>query len=439
MPRRPEPTDGLLAELAAGVAAPPTIAALRTSRYTRTLLLLRQVCRHWPGPVHHRDAAVDLLGAAQARAPEVVTDLLSDPHAGAWATWLGRRLRGSYDPGSPIESDLAYLSGLAAVAAHRTGVEGELPVLSGPDGVFLPTLGRLCGPAGEVTIQLRKGTIAVDDTDIDIDGRYFLAQRRLTVGPESRRFSVLLDDLDPYRGRYDRPAADRLPRAEVGRWHENLDAAWALLVDHDPARADELAAGVRALVPLVPDAGGLDNSATSMDAFGAMGLTAPSAPVELALTLVHEFQHSKLGALMDVVPLHDPADPGRYFAPWRRDPRPIGGLLQGIYAFLAIAETWHRLSVVPRLEDAGLRGLAEVREQTAAALDSLAGTAALTPAGHRFVAGLRSTLDRLRALAVPPHVSAQASAALRENRTEWERRNGRSAIPERRTATDSGW
>ena len=52
------------------------------------------------------------------------------------------------------------------------------------------------------------------------------------------------------------------------------------------------------------------------------------------MTLVHEFQHSKLSAMLDLVPLTDPDDHGRYFAPWRVDPRPLAGLLQGVYAFV---------------------------------------------------------------------------------------------------------
>ena len=55
-------------------------------------------------------------------------------------------------------------------------------------------------------------------------------------------------------------------------------------------------------------------------------LVHPSAverPSDLAVALVHEFQHSKLAALHRLVPLYDRTDPARYFAPWRPDPRPM--------------------------------------------------------------------------------------------------------------------
>ena len=41
------------------------------------------------------------------------------------------------------------------------------------------------------------------------------------------------------------------------------------------------------------------------DAFGAFGLTRPASAADFAVTLVHEFQHSKLSALLDLVPLYD--------------------------------------------------------------------------------------------------------------------------------------
>ena len=63
-------------------------------------------------------------------------------------------------------------------------------------------------------------------------------------------------------------------------------------------------------------------------------------PVELAVTLVHEFQHIKLGGLLHLAPLHDREPTRRLYAPWRDDPRPLGGLLQGVYAFTGVTDFW---------------------------------------------------------------------------------------------------
>ena len=59
----------------------------------------------------------------------------------------------------------------------------------------------------------------------------------------------------------------------------------------------------------------------------------------MAETLVHEFQHIKLCGLMDMLPLIEPSGE-RGYAPWREDPRPMGGLLQGVYAFTGIVRFW---------------------------------------------------------------------------------------------------
>ena len=60
----------------------------------------------------------------------------------------------------------------------------------------------------------------------------------------------------------------------------------------------------------------------------------------LALLLIHEFQHVKLGAVLDLFDLFDPADKRLYHAPWRAAMRPLEGLLQGTYAHLAVSRYW---------------------------------------------------------------------------------------------------
>lgn len=61
---------------------------------------------------------------------------------------------------------------------------------------------------------------------------------------------------------------------------------------------------------------------------------------QLVEVLVHEVQHSKLHALVDVVD-RTTRDTGSVYAPWRGDPRGLIGLLHRIYAFTAVVEFWH--------------------------------------------------------------------------------------------------
>ncbi|MEH1102955.1 aKG-HExxH-type peptide beta-hydroxylase, partial [Micromonospora sp. CPCC 205561] len=219
--------------------------------------------------------------------------------------------------------------------------------------------------------------------------RPWLPARRITPIPDAPPAEVLVDDQDPYRGRYHRPPASRLDDAAADRLDRLTGQAWRWLTDRLPAHARGLAALLRSLVPLTPPPSGHPVSATSRAALGAIAVSVPADAQTLALLLVHELQHTKLGALLDLLPLHAPGGPARYRAPWRSDPRPVGALLQGAYAHLGVAEVWR----CRRHE--GVRGAFEYaywREQTARAVAQLAGSAELTDDGRAFVAGMAGTL-----------------------------------------------
>src|SRR5262249_43536232 len=158
--------------------------------------------------------------------------------------------------------------------------------------------------------------IAVADTD----HAGWLAVRSLTS--KSSAHGVRLDDLDPYRHGHHAPPAPRVAPSEFDRWRAVFTDAWSLLDRRRPERGGELRAGLETLIPLVAGADGSALSATLRHTFGAFGLTRPATPADFAVTLVHEFQHSKLSAIIDITPLTEPGNERRYFAPWRVDPRP---------------------------------------------------------------------------------------------------------------------
>ena len=94
------------------------------------------------------------------------------------------------------------------------------------------------------------------------------------------------------------------------------------------------------MVPILPDVGGVRQSGSARAAFGAAAVALSDDPAALAELLLHEMQHLKLAVLADQFDLFDRAD-GRLFpVPWRRDRRPVYGLLHGTYAHLALAELW---------------------------------------------------------------------------------------------------
>ena len=71
-----------------------------------------------------------------------------------------------------------------------------------------------------------------------------------------------------------------------------------------------------------------------------MAVTAVPDDATLAVLLVHEVQHLKLSAVLDVCDLFDRDDTRTLGVPWRDDPRPVEGVLHGVYAHLAVADVW---------------------------------------------------------------------------------------------------
>ena len=155
---------------------------------------------------------------------------------------------------------------------------------------------------------------------------------------DGRVWEVLLETADRYLDRYTLRMLTAMTEAEVTSWRQRIQAAWELLVRHHEWAAGPIAEGVPVIVPLVPRSD--HDSATSPAAFGAIATSLPASPVSMAETLVHEFQHIKLCGLLDMLSLIEPSDE-RGYAPWRDDPRPLGGILQGIYAFTGIVRFWN--------------------------------------------------------------------------------------------------
>ncbi|MDP9792829.1 uncharacterized protein J2S43_001341 [Catenuloplanes nepalensis] len=399
-------SPGLFATLAAGHGGAPAIHELRSLRLSRTLLLLtfiidscasaRPVLRDWLATV----------AEAQRRDPRSC-GLLSDPMVGAWAAQTARAIqRGS----GPLDAHLAHLGAIAATAAHRAGVEASVTPAARDGWVVFPTAGRVSTSAvsgDSITLATAEAHPA------------WQPLRRLHPG-----CGVVLNDIDPYRGGHHVPAADRLSPAAVDGWREVFASAWDLLQRRLPARAAEISAGLRCLVPLEPDSPHAAQSATVGDAYGAFGATTPASPVAFAVDMVHEFQHNKLDALLTLHRLAVPGHTGRYFAPWRTDPRPVSGLLHGVYAFLGVADAWNGLRAEPSVEITATAEFAATRARVDVALRSVQASGALTPAGERFAAGMRRSLDGLLAVPLPAAVVRRAHRALDDTHRTWQRRNG---------------
>ena len=145
----------------------------------------------------------------------------------------------------------------------------------------------------------------------------------------------------------------------------------------------------------------------------------------MAETLIHEFQHNKLSGLMDMLPLIEPSGE-RGYAPWREDPRPMAGLLQGVYAFAGIVHFWDVQRHIETAPDDVLRAnvlYERWRLTIEFVTDTLLDQGVLTPTGVRFVTALRERGRRSESGPVPAEAIEIAREIALDNWLTWQLRH----------------
>ncbi|QIY96733.2 HEXXH motif domain-containing protein [Streptomyces sp. S1D4-11] len=440
LPRHHLPPDRL-AELVRGEGGPETLDLLLGGERSRRLLLLRML-----DDATDLGPAWDLLSEAQRRAPQVVDDLLMYPQTGMWLTTALRRLRGRTPMDEPpLWVELGHMSALAAAAALRAEFDFtiEVPVRHGR--VPLPTLGCAVLPETEpwtrATVRAEGGRAVIEAAGAEVAlppttgsaGPGWHPVRRLTVGARGRRLDIVLDDVDPYRT-YPQPTEPRpLSGEAAAQWRRMLEQAWELLLREQPKTAEAMRRGVFSLTPTPAGERFRPRSVSAGDAFGGVEASEPDDAVQLAVTLVHEFQHTKLGGLLHLTPLltHD-SDRGKelWYAPWRNDPRPLEGLLQGIYAFVGITRFWreHRRAAPAQTAMAHFE-FALWRAHVATAMEQVHRHPRLTPLGTALLDTLRDHCAQWLAEPVPEEPLALAHLCADDHVARWRAHHRRPAAP----------
>lgn len=416
-----------LQELAMGYGSRSAMTQLAESQRTLQRALIASLYRESSHSAAISDSARTSLRTAWAwvvladqEMPGLLDSVLAHPYVRVWAVDCLQQLRAvrpdqdRYHSGD-LDIRLDHLGAIAAVIAIRAGEKVTLtvPVIDG--AVPLPTLGRLVvnpGHPGGDEASLTTGSSLVsiatgdDCWEIPISAlRNGATTRVATLGPgESAEWqpvrtltapglSVLLEDTDPYRDCHQWPAATRLTDTEVARWQEQFTEAWREISRDHPDYAPAIAAGLSVLMPMAPAPEGREVSSTARQGFGAVGAALPADSTTLALLIMHEFQHVKLGAILDLYDLYDPSDDRLYYAPWREDRRPLEGLLQGTYAHLAVSDYWR---VRQQATTGAESRLAAERYtfwhgHTRTAIETLAESGSMTTLGMEFVIAMRES------------------------------------------------
>ncbi|MFJ9692756.1 FxsB family cyclophane-forming radical SAM/SPASM peptide maturase [Kitasatospora sp. NPDC101183] len=402
---RPQPlTAAHLDEFARGYGGAEAVTALGAAQLALTREMLAAA---WDSSGRGRGDAWALLAALDVVAPAAVDTVLAHPYA---RTWAARRL------GGDLATGLGPLAALAAAAAVRAGRGDSVTVPVRGGWLHLPTLGRVAVPDGEAVVTGLADGFEVRAADGTVRRGLDEPLRRVRL---AGGWTLALEDVDPLRDSHDHPVAGRLSDGELADWTGALREAWELLGRDLPAYAAGLRAGLGAVTPLRSGPAGRDVSSAARQAYGAVAVARPATAPTLALLLAHEFQHVKLGAVLDLYDLYERADDRLYFAPWRPDPRPLEGLFQGTYAHLAVTEYWgtRALAYDGLAGDAAERARAQFalwRRWTAEAVERLAESRALTALGVRFADGMRESLVPWLAVALPATAEQEAERARAE-------------------------
>jgi hypothetical protein len=141
-----------------------------------------------------------------------------------------------------------------------------------------------------------------------------------------------------------------------GEWIASLRAALALVGEHLPDTRREMDLYLHQIVPVGWHAE-KHFSASFREGIGTLYLSLHPNAMTMVEALVHEFQHNKLNALLELDDVLENAHEPLYRSPVRPDPRPLYGVLLAVHAFIPVARLYERLvaggasNLEPRLRD----------------------------------------------------------------------------------------
>ncbi|MGW4243651.1 HEXXH motif domain-containing protein [Nocardia sp. NPDC004722] len=451
--------DDIALDLSSGHGSRAGIAALTSGLQVLRAILLRSLLTaaadEAVGAGAELHEAYRSLAALQPDHPEVVSSMLCYPNTGPWLNHVLRRFADeSDDSRTPLWADCGYLGWLAASAAILAGTEGAARLVIRNGEVMLPGLGMAvlgaddhCGhcelhwtATGALHFRWDTGSLRIESPAEETQTGWLPLR---TVRVEDDEITVWLDDLDPFRHRESATSAlPRLNAQQAQRWQRDFEQAWQLLRRHHDRYLTPMRDCLRSLAPLSVDAMVDSSSYTSAHGTGCVYTTAATDGCHLALTLIHEIQHTKFGLLTDQVELFDPDPESRFYAPWRDDPRPVLGLMHGIYAFFGVVDFWrvHRHSYC----HGSLQAHADFelwRTQLAGAITEARASGLLTAAGTGVLDGLTAAMSSWSGEEVPATARQAANESSLAHRVFWSVRNlapDPAAIAELTACWDAG-
>lgn len=120
---------------------------------------------------------------------------------------------------------------------------------------------------------------------------------------------------------------------------DDFAAALGLIQASDPEMAQELPIYTKIIIPFrSPGTSSFTENAFMGAVFLSESLRPFSSALYTAEHLLHEHSHLRLALVMELDDLSHSHDESRFASPWRRDPRPLLGLIQGAFVFARLSK-----------------------------------------------------------------------------------------------------
>ncbi len=128
----------------------------------------------------------------------------------------------------------------------------------------------------------------------------------------------------------------------ISEWTSVLSEALELIARYMPDLRREIDLYLRLVVPVGFDAQA-HLSASYQEIIGTVYMSLHPQRMTMVEALIHEFQHNKLHALLELDPLLHNAFSPLYTSPVRPDPRPLQGVLLAVHAFQPVARLYQHM------------------------------------------------------------------------------------------------
>jgi HEXXH motif-containing protein len=118
--------------------------------------------------------------------------------------------------------------------------------------------------------------------------------------------------------------------------------------------------------------------------------------IQIADAFCHEGSHARLALYLMLDPLLNNDPSSLYPSPWRKDERPLSGILNGVHAFVNVCEFYRRLAKHDNESSNYAKHMfLEQRSKILVASDLLFSVAKPTPMGRLFLTDLQAAVSRL--------------------------------------------